>query len=289
MKYLMNLQLFAEEVATAADTGGAEAETGSLATDTGSGQAAETTDRKTFEELISGDYKQDYTNAVAAAVNKRMKNANEKAKRQQSILDNLTPVMEMMGKRYGVDTSDMANLDYEGLSKKIMDDNMFYEEEALQRGMDVDTYKQMVKMERDNARLRREQAETQTRNENARKYESVINQANEAKALYPSLDIDEEMKNPTFERMVWASGVPVRTAYEVVHKDEIFGNAMQYATQKTAQMMSNAIQSGKKRPDEVGLSGQSSATASADSPRYWDKAKRDEIKRRVLAGEKVVL
>lgn len=287
LKRLFNLQLFADE--GTADTGSVGADTGSVAPDAGGSTEGTSDSRVSFDELINGEYKEDYTKAISATLNKRMKKVNETSKRQQGIIDSLTPVMELMGKRYGVDTTDINNIDYNSLTQKIMDDNAFYEEEALARGMDVDAYKAMVKMERDNARLRREQHEAQVRNENERKYQTIMQQVEQAKAVYPSINFDAEMENPAFQRMVWNSGVPVKTAYEVIHKDEIMGSGMAYATQRTAQMISNNIQSGLKRPDEVGLSGQSSATANVDSPRNWDSKKRDEIRKRVLAGERVIL
>ena len=284
MLKLFNFQLFADE----GDAG--VAVEGTVAPDTTTDTGTEGTEgRASFDELINGEYKDDYTKAVSAALNKRMKKANETSKRQQGIIDSLTPVMELMGKRYGVDTSDINNIDYDALSQKIIDDNAFYEEEALAKGMDVDAYKQMVKMERDNARLRRQQQEAEVRSANDRKYQALLGQVNETKAIYPSFNFDAEMENPAFQRMVWNAGVPVRNAYEVIHQKEIMGTGMAYATQKTAQMISNNIQSGQKRPDEVGLSGQSSATGNVDSPRNWDKSRREEIRKRVLAGERVVL
>ena len=110
-------------------------------------------------------------------------------------------------------------------------------------------------------------------------------QAEEAKQVYPSLDIDAEMQDPGFGRLV-AAGVPVRTAYEVVHRDEIMGGAMQYTAQQTARKISNAVAAGARRPNEGGMGAGSSAETKMD-PAKLTKEQRAEIRKRVLRGEAV--
>lgn len=51
------------------------------------------------------------------------------------------------------------------------------------------------------------------------------------------------------------SGVDARTAYEVVHKDEIIGGAMQYTAQRVQEKVVNDIRARGMRPPENGGSG----------------------------------
>jgi hypothetical protein len=94
------------------------------------------------------------------------------------------------------------------------------------------------------------------------------------------------MKNPKFVQLL-RSNVDVRTAYEVLHKDEIIPAAMQFTAKTVEQKIANNIASGSRRPTENGMSSQSAATVKDDVTRLT-KADRDEIICRVQRGEKIV-
>ena len=120
-------------------------------------------------------------------------------------------------------------------------------------------------------------------------FNALSQQAEEARKLYPGLDLMTEMRNPTFARLTAPGvGVDVRTAYEVAHRDELRGAEMQFAAQKSAERMANAIRANSKRPVENGLSGQQGNTTVKSDPTTLTRADRDEIKRRVRNGEKIV-
>ena len=109
--------------------------------------------------------------------------------------------------------------------------------------------------------------------------------AEEAKALYPSLDLDTETKNPQFRKLLMA-GIDVATAYHVIHKDEILPAAMQHTARVVEQKLVNSVRAGGKRPSENGASGQSPSLVKSDVTKLTS-ADRREIRRRVLAGEKI--
>ena len=80
----------------------------------------ETIDRKAaFEQLIKGDYKDEYNARVQEAINKRFKANDAAAERQKS----LAPILEILGNKYGIDASDIDKMDLNALSKAIMDDD----------------------------------------------------------------------------------------------------------------------------------------------------------------------
>jgi hypothetical protein len=143
-------------------------------------------------------------------------------------------------------------------------------------------------MERENETLKqREQAsiaETRMRQH----FDTLAHQADEAKQLYPDLDLMAEMNNPTFARLTAPGvGVDVRTAYEVVHRDELRGAEMQFAAQKSAERMANAVRANGMRPVENGMSSRQNSSPVKTDPRTLTKQDREEIKRRVLRGEKI--
>ena len=122
--------------------------------------------------------------------------------------------------------------------------------------------------------------------ENADKlYASWMNQAEQMKSVYPSFDLNIEMQNPRFTDLL-KNNVDIRTAYEVLHKDEIIPAAMQFTAQQVKQKMTNNYIANGARPTENGTMSQSSAIVKSDVSQL-SKEDRAEIIRRVQRGEKI--
>ena len=250
---------------------------------TGNAEAANTGDagkKPTFQELIEGEYKAEFGEYVQNVIRQRFKaNAENEEK-----LGKMTPIMEMLGQKYDIDPNDIDKI-----AKVVGDDDSLYESEAMERGMSVESLKAIKQMERENAQLKQREQQSLADQRLRAHFNALAQQADEAKKLYPNLDLGVEMQNPTFARLTSPNvGVDVRTAYEVVHRDEMRGAEMQYAAQKSAERMANAIRSGSMRPVENGLQGQQSAGVVKADPKSLTKADREEIKRRVRLGEKIV-
>ena len=229
-----------------------------------------------FEALIKGKYKAQYDARTQDTIQKRLKNSKETVDRYNA----LTPTLEMLGKKYGVDANDI-----EALNKAIQEDDSYYEEEALEKGISVQQLKDIRKMERENAALKAQMEEAQ-RQENGKKlYAAWMQQAEEAKKVYPSFDIQTEMANPKFVDLL-RSNIDVRTAYEVLHKDDIIRGAMQFTAQTVESKIAKKVASNGARPSENGMSSQSAAVVKSDVSQL-SKADRAEIIRRVQRGEKI--
>lgn len=229
-----------------------------------------------FEELIKGKYKEQYNKRTQDTVQKRLKATKEVADRYNE----LTPTLEMLAKKYGVDVTDIK-----ALNRAIEEDDSYYEEEALEKGITVDQLKSIRKMERENADLKRQMNEQNVR-ENANKlYASWMNQAEAIKNVYPSFDLNVEMQNPKFTDLL-KNNIDIRTAYEVLHKDEIIPAAMQFTAKKVEQQMTNKIIANGARPVENGINAQSSVVTKSDVSQL-SKADIAEINRRVARGEKI--
>ena len=229
-----------------------------------------------FDKLIKGEYKDLYDARVQDIIQKRLKNSKETVEKYEA----LTPTLEMLAKKYGVDASDIK-----ALNKAIEEDDSYYEEEALDMGVSVQQLKEIRKMERENADLKKQMQE-QSRKENANKlYAKWMEQADSTRAIYPSFNMNAEMQNPDFVNLL-RSNVDVRTAYEVLHKDEIIHGAMQFTAKTVEQKLTNKIIANGARPTENGNASQGAAVVKSDVSKL-SKADRDEIARRVARGEKV--
>ena len=231
-----------------------------------------------FEALIKGKYKAQYDARTQDTIQKRLKGSKETVDKYNA----LTPTLEMLAKKYGVE---MGNV--EALNKAIQEDDSYYEEEALEKGVTVQKLKEIRKMERENAALKAQMEEAQ-RQENGKKlYAAWMQQADEAKKVYPSFDLQSEMNNPQFVALL-KSNIDVRTAYEVTHKDEIIQGAMQFTAQTVESKLAKKIASNGARPAENGMKSQSAAVVKNDVT-LWTRADRDEVRRRVAQGEKIRL
>ncbi len=229
-----------------------------------------------FERLIKGEYKDLYDAKMQDTVQKRLKGTKDTVERYNA----LTPTLELLAQKYGVDASDI-----EALNKAIEDDDSYFEEEAAHRGMSVQQLKEIRKMERENADLRRQMQERETQENANRLYTAWMQQADAMKGVYPSFDLEAEMQNPRFIDLL-RSNIDVRTAYEVLHKDEIIPAAMQFTAQKVEQQLTNKIIANGSRPVENGIKSQSAAQIKSDVSQLT-KADRAEINRRVARGEKI--
>ena len=303
--YALNLQLFAEGGAGDGGTGATEGTTGVNAVaavqqkgsknpladvkygiQDDSAQTApvqdtadvvETPDRnKEFEKLIKGEYKDLYDAKIQDTIQRRLKSTRETVEKYEA----LTPTLEMLAKKYGVDVADIK-----ALNQAIEEDDSYYEEEALEKGITVQQLEEIRKMERENSELKRQMQEKETRENANRLYQQWIEQAQQVKAVYPSFDLNAEMKNPKFLDLLRAN-IDLRTAYEVLNNDKIIPAAMQFTAKQVEQKLTNKIVANGARPSENGMSSQSASLTKSDVSQLTPEDRR-EIARRVARGEKI--
>ena len=299
---ILNLQLFGEGTGGGDGGTGAEGATGATATaavsqtkgaknpladvkygiqedTTPSPEVKETAteDRNArFEALIKGEFKDLYDARMQDTIQKRLKGSKETVDRYNA----LTPTLEMLAKKYGVDPNDIN-----ALNKAIEEDDSYYEEEALEKNMSVQQLKEIKKMERENADLKRQMQEQERRENADRLYSNWMQQSEAIKSVYPSFDLRAELQNPRFTDLL-RNNVDVRTAYEVLHKDEIIPAAMHFTAKTVEQKLTNKVIANGARPMENGNSSQGATVVKSDVSQL-SKADRAEIIRRVQRGERI--
>lgn len=233
-------------------------------------------DTETFESLIKGKYKQDFDSHVQGIIQQRFKkNADNEA-----MLESYKPLMEAIGKKFNCDPTDI-----EGMIQAVNYDEAELEEEAMQRGMSVESLKTVKTLERKAQQLDKMQQQSAAQMRMQQHFNTLAQQAEAAKAAYPDFDLGTEMNNPTFARLTAPGvGIDPKTAYEIVHLNEL----RQMQAQQQAEMMSKAIQANGARPTENGLRGNQTASTVKTDPTTLTREDREEIHRRVRRGEKVV-
>ena len=104
----------------------------------------------------------------------------------------------------------------------------------------------------------------------------------EAKALkeiYPDFDVEAELDNPTFASLV-SGGLPMKTAYEVLHLEEIKKMGEEEAGKKALSKYKKTAQ----RPLENGISASKGGILKS-GVRSLSKKDRAELAKRVAKGE----
>lgn len=229
-----------------------------------------------FEKLIKGDYKEQYDARVQDTVQKRLKGQKDTVDKFNA----LSPALGLLAHRYGVDPTDA-----QALAKAIENDNALYEAEAAKAGMDVEQYKKYEQMRRQNEQFRAQMEDQKRKDHAAQQYATWTQQAEQAKQIYPGLDLEAEVKNPQFMRLL-NSGVDVGSAYLVIHKDEVIPAAMQHVAQTVEQKLAGKIAANGARPAENGMKAPGGAVVKSDVTQL-SKLDRAEINRRVARGEKI--
>ena len=242
------------------------------------GETGANTEGESFEDLIKGKYAKDYNAKVSEVVNKRLKNA----KAAEKSLERIQGGLMALGEHYGLNP-ESADF-YDALNAMIMDDEKLYEDEALERGLDVKELKQIKKLERDNRMLRQRQAQIAEETQKRAFYDSVMQQVPQVQAVYNTFDIDAEMANPQFFNLV-KNGVSLQNAYEVLHHTEMQAARDAAIAERASQQIAQSIANGSRRPNESGMN-QNPASGAIDV----SKMSADDFRKvnaRAARGEKI--
>ena len=214
--------------------------------------------------------------------NKRMQDIVQtrlrETKQAQEQLASMQPLLDTLQQRFGT-------RDVNQLSAALLDDESYIEQEAERRNMPIDAAKAVLKAERD-ANAARAQLE-QSRKEAG--FRRIAEQAAQTKQLYPDFNFEAELRNDKFRQLTNPDNpfaLDVKTAYEVVHHNELIAKTVQGTVQKTQQYVTNAVAANAKRPAEN--TGTAPGAVDKRDPRSLTHADREEIRRRVRNGEKVV-
>ena len=220
------------------------------------------------------EYKKAYDSEIQNIVRARLK----ESKPAKDALDAMTPAIEVMARKYGLD---MKNMDYSALAKAIENDDAYYEEKAMEMGTSVETAKKVDQMERE---AERRKAAEQISLEQ-QQFIKLEQQGEALKATFPTFDLRAKLNNPQFARLVSPSiGFSVEDAYHAVHRKEIQAAQMKYASQKTAENMASAIASGSRRPDESGATSQAPSVSTFDY-RNASREQREALKKQIYAAK----
>lgn len=248
----------------------------------GSAETAKGPDDR-WNELIKGEFKEQYGKSVQDAIQNRFKNQQDLSEK----LAELQPALNLLAKQRGIQEGDNA-----ALVKAIMEDDSLIEDEAAEAGMTVETYRTMKEIEAENERFKAREAEDAMKEQARQHYAKLAQQAEALKARIPDFDLQKELFNPNDNRFMRMTspegGLDVETAYFAIHHRELEPQAMAYGIQRAQDQMAMTIQANQRRPVEGAIEGGQAGNFQVD-PRNMSKAQRQDLINRAKRGEKITL
>ena len=233
-----------------------------------------------FDELINGKYKDIYGKKVQSTIQSRLKGTQDKV----AGYDAVQPLLAMIGDRYGIQAKD-GQYDLDAIRKAVEEDSSYLEEEAMKEGVSVERLRQIKKLERDNEALRVQMQESRQRDQANKLYAQWLDQAAKVKEVYPNFNVQQELQNPDFVRLL-QSGISMDAAFKVIHYDDMLKGGMEYAVKQTKKQVAENIRANGNRPAENGSSGAAAVVYKSDVSKLSDKDF-DEINRQVMAGKRI--
>lgn len=233
--------------------------------------------RKAYRDLVNGEYKDIYTEDTQRIINARFK----ETKGLQDQVSQYQPIIDVLMQRYQIGDGDIGKL-----LSAVENDTAYWTKAAEEAGMGVEQFMNMKKMERENEALRRAERLRQGQENVDRQLAEWYQQGEAMKAQYPGFDFQAECQHPEFLNLL-SRGVPVQTAYEVIHMDEIKQSVAQQTAQRTEKQVVDHIRAKGSRPQENGTAAQTAAFTVKDDVSKLTKKDREEIARRVARGEQI--
>jgi hypothetical protein len=227
-----------------------------------------------FEKLINGEYKDLFTERTQKMIDRRF----AEAKKLETRINSLSPLLDMLSQCYNV-TDEAKLLD------AVMADNSWLEDLADSRGLTVPQLKEIMKIEAQNKQLMAQVNQENATFQAKQQYDKWQNEALQAKTTHGyDIDIDAEADaNPKFVNLL-RNGFDVKTAFEIVHMDDIMAGTVKRATQGVIEN----IKAKGMRPAENGANRTTGVVVKSDVTAFT-KEDRRAIAERVRRGETIRL
>ena len=193
------------------------------------GQETEKGIEDEFQSLIDGKFKDEFHKKTQSIIDKRFK----ETKLLEEFKNKASPIIEKLSEVYKVEDGNI-----EALHEKIIDATSDNEATTAFEGENTELFKEKVY--------------------------SWVKEGEELKELYENFDFRNELRNNALFGQLLYSGIPLKTAYEVVHKDEILSGAMAYTAQKVREQVVKGIEAKGRRPIENGIASESGIVTLTD-------------------------
>lgn len=284
-KFKLNLHAFEGDGGAASGAAGASGDAGQVAAGNGASLIADGNQPDAtaaagteFDTFISGhqdEAKKWFDTKFQEVFNKRFKDYKSMEGRVKAG----DQVMQMLATKYGIEDAS----DIKSITQALKDDDFLYAERAEANGRTIDEQRNWDNLERENREFREAQRQAERREQIDRQMAEWDKQSANLKALFPSFDLDTELRNPDFESAL-RSGLSMERAFYAVHGDEIVSGAMQTTANAVRSATVQDMAARRSRPRENAIGSQAAAKVSKDVHKL-SKQERAEIARRSMFGD----
>lgn len=284
-KFKLNLHAFEGDGGAASGAAGASGDAGQVAAGNGASlitdgnqpdaTAAAGTEFDTFISGHQDEAKKWFDTKFQEVFNKRFKDYKSMEGRVKAG----DQVMQMLATKYGIEDAS----DIKSITQALKDDDFLYAERAEANGRTIDEQRNWDNLERENREFREAQRQAERREQIDRQMAEWDKQSANLKALFPSFDLDTELRNPDFEGAL-RSGLSMERAFYAVHGDEIVSGAMQTTANAVRSATVQDMAARRSRPRENAIGSQAAAKVSKDVHKL-SKQERAEIAKRSMFGD----
>lgn len=233
---------------------------------------AEGTEAVTLESIFEKypELKKENDKRTQKAVQSRVHQMNKSMQGKNQIIDKLMVA-------HGVK-------DIKELEAKL--DDSLAEEFSIRNGVDSEIGKEMLRLRLGEKQRNDAEAYYQSRERADRQYNAWMEEAQALRELYPDMDLNKELENPEFVRLLTASDeqyrMPMKKIYELIHHDDIIK-----ATEKrVASAYAQSVNANISRPIENGVGNNSAVSSNSDVSKLTRK-ERAELAKRASLGETI--
>ena len=239
--------------------------------------------KKAFHALLQGEYR--------AETEELMQQAVERAAQILESSPQVRGLMEALHEAYGVDADDLEALT-DAVKNGRVKDEAYFEKLAMEKGVSVETARQMDKLESENKRLTAAEKFAEDQRKAAQRQVEIDRihaewdrEAEQLKAQYPEFDLEQTLANPEIANLM-RLGVSMSNAYRAVYFDQIMAQNESRTAKQVERGVEARIRQRGTRPGENGIRPGGAAQTHTDVNALTRK-ERDQLERAALRGQVV--
>ena len=239
--------------------------------------------KKAFHALLQGEYR--------AETEELMQQAVERAAQILESSPQVRGLMEALHEAYGVDADDLDALT-DAVKTGRVKDEAYFEKLAMEKGVSVETARQMDKLESENKRLTAAEKFAEDQRKAAQRQVEIDRihaewdrEAEQLKAQYPEFDLEQTLANPEIANLM-RLGVSMSNAYRAVYFDQIMAQNESRTAKQVERGVEARIRQRGTRPGENGIRPGGAAQTHTDVNALTRK-EREQLERAALRGQVV--
>lgn len=239
--------------------------------------------KKAFHALLQGEYR--------AETEELMQQAVERAAQILESSPQVRGLMEALHEAYGVDADDLEALT-DAVKNGRVKDEAYFEKLAMEKGVSVETARQMDKLESENKRLTAAEKFAEDQRKAAQRQMEIDRihaewdrEAQQLKAQYPEFDLEQTLANPEIANLM-RLGVSMSNAYRAVYFDQIMAQNESRTAKQVERGVEARIRQRGTRPGENGIRPGGAAQTHTDVNALTRK-EREQLERAALRGQVV--